>query len=77
MAEPNTTIDAELLELIVCPLTRSPLTQEGGELVGSVGGLRYPIENGIPILLVDRAKLPDGIASLDEFKTQFADQIPS
>jgi uncharacterized protein len=69
-------IDPELLKILVCPLTRSPLRQEGDELVGAVGGLRYPIREGIPILLIDEAKLPAGIASLDEFKRQFAAQIP-
>ena len=73
---PNTPIEPDLLKLLVCPLTRSPLTQEGSELVGEVGGLRYPVENGIPILLADRAKLPDGVSSLDEFRQKYADQIP-
>jgi len=69
-------IDPEMLKILVCPLTRSPLKQQGDELVGSVGGLRYPIREGIPILLVDEAKLPQGINSLDEFRQKFADQIP-
>ena len=69
-------IHPELLEIRVCPLTRSPLKQEGDELVATVGGLRYPIRGGIPVLLVDEAKLPVGVASLEEFKKKFADQIP-
>lgn len=70
------TIDTELLRILVCPLTRSPLTHEGDELVGTIGGLRYPIRDGIPVLLIDEAKLPPGVASLDEFKRKFVDQIP-
>lgn len=69
-------IDPELLKILVCPLTRSPLRQEGEELVGEVGGLRYPIRHGIPVLLIDEAKLPAGVASLDEFKQMFAAHIP-
>ncbi len=69
-------IDEELLKILVCPLTRSPLTQVGNELVGQTGGLRYPIRDGIPILLIDEAKMPDGVANLDKFKKRFADQIP-
>ncbi len=69
-------IDAELLKILVCPLTRSPLRLEGEELVGSVGGLRYPIRDGIPILLIDEAKMPTGVANLDEFKKKFAQHIP-
>ena len=49
-------INPELLQTLVCPLTRSPLRQEGEELVAEVGGLRYPIRNGIPIMLVDEAR---------------------
>jgi len=69
-------IDLAKLAGFVCPLTRSPLTQQGDELVGAVGGLRYPIRDGIPILLINEAVMPEGVASLDEFKAKFADQIP-
>jgi hypothetical protein len=62
-----------LLDILVCPLTRSRLVLEGNELVGTAGGLRYPIRNGIPILLVDHAALPAGVASLDEFKRRYVD----
>ena len=69
-------LDPQLLEKMVCPLTRSPLRREGDELVGEVGGLRYPIRDGLPLMLIDEAKLPEGIASLDEFRERYADQIP-
>jgi len=68
-------IDPELLDILVCPLTRSPLRQEGHELVATVGGLRYPIRDGIPVLLVNEATLPHSVTSLDEFKQRFADHI--
>lgn len=73
----NATIDPELLKILVCPLTRSPLKVEGEFLVGSVGGLRYPVRDGIPVLLVDEATMPQGVANLDEFKKQFAANIPA
>jgi uncharacterized protein len=75
MSQINYQVPAELLEFLVCPITHSSLTQEGQELVASVGGLRYPIRNCIPVLLVDEAKLPEGIKSLDEFKAKFKDQM--
>ena len=65
-------IDPQLLEILVCPLTRSPLIQEGDRLVAAVGGLRYPIRDGIPVLLIDEAELPEGVSSLDEFKQKYA-----
>lgn len=73
-------IDPELLDILVCPLTRSKLRQEGDELVAEKpkgAGLRYPIRDGIPILLVDEAKLPAGVASLEEFKRTYALHIPA
>ena len=71
-----TTLDPELLEILVCPLTRSRLRQEGDWLIAEVGGLRYPIQDGIPVMLIDKAELPADIASLDEFKKKYAAQIP-
>ena len=71
MAE-ATPIDPELLQMLVCPITRSPLRQDGDELVAETGGLRYPIRDGIPVLLPDEGILPEGFNSLDDFKKQHA-----
>jgi uncharacterized protein YbaR (Trm112 family) len=63
---------------MLCPLTRSPLRQEGDWLVAEKpegAGLRYPITDGIPRLLMDLAKLPEGIASLEAFKQKYAADI--
>jgi uncharacterized protein len=70
-------IDPELLDILRCPLTRSRLRQEGDFLVSEVGGLSYPVRDGIPVMLVEEARLPSGVASLDVFKQRYADQIPS
>jgi uncharacterized protein YbaR (Trm112 family) len=64
-------IDTELLDILRCPVTRSRLTQEGDFLVAEVGGLRYPVRDGIPVMLAEEAQLPQGIDSLDEFKRRF------
>jgi hypothetical protein len=68
--------DHELLALLRCPLTRSPLRQEGDFLVAEIGGLRYPIRDGIPVMLIEEASLPAGVASLEELKQQIKDQLP-
>ena len=67
----TSTIDPQLLAILRCPLTRSKLRQEGDFLVAEVGGLRYPIRDGIPVMLMEEAQLPAGINSLDELKKQF------
>ena len=48
----------------------------GDLLIAEVGGLRYPVRDGIPVMLVEEAKLPEGIESLEAFKVRFKDQIP-
>jgi len=78
-AQAPSAIDEQLLAILVCPLTRSPLHLEGDCLVAEKpegAGLRYPIRDGIPILLMDEATLPQGVASLDAFKQKYADVIP-
>ena len=63
----------DLLDLLVCPLTRSALTQDGDHLVATQpagAGLRYPIRDGIPVMLIDQAVLPEGVADLAAFKTR-------
>ena len=57
---PNTNaLDPELLALLRCPLTRSKLRQEGDHLVADVGGLRYPVRDGIPVMLIEEASTVD------------------
>ena len=52
------TIDSKLLEILVCPLTKTPLIydKETQELISEQAGLAYPIRNGVPIMLVDEAR---------------------
>jgi uncharacterized protein YbaR (Trm112 family) len=68
-ATSTNTIDPELLEMLRCPLTRSRLRQEGDWLVAEVGGLAYPVREGLPVMLVEEAKLPSGTASLADLKS--------
>jgi uncharacterized protein YbaR (Trm112 family) len=71
MAEQTDELPADLMEVLRCPLTRSRLRQEGQWLIGETGGLRYPIRDGFPVLLVEEAKVPPPFSSLDEFKTHY------
>jgi uncharacterized protein YbaR (Trm112 family) len=50
--------DPRLLELLVCPLTKSVLRydRERNELISERAGLAYPIRDGIPIMLVEEAR---------------------
>lgn len=55
---PKHGVDPRLLELLICPVTRSPLEfdQDRMELVSRKAGLAYPIRDGLPILLEDEAR---------------------
>lgn len=51
-------VDPELLAILVCPLTRTPLRydEERQELISDVAGLAYPIREGVPVMVVEEAR---------------------
>lgn len=53
-----TAVDPRLLEMLVCPLTKSLLRYDAKaqELISDQARLAYPIRDGIPIMLVDEAR---------------------
>ncbi len=53
----------DMLELLVCPLTRAPLRRdESGNFLVTDAGIKYPIQDGIPVLLSSAAILPANTA---------------
>jgi uncharacterized protein YbaR (Trm112 family) len=54
-------IDPRLLEILVCPLCKGPLTyrKEAAELVCKADRLAFPIKDGIPVMLEDDARKLD------------------
>jgi uncharacterized protein YbaR (Trm112 family) len=54
----SASLDPRLLEILVCPLTKTALEydREAGELISRAAGLAYPIRDGIPIMLVEEAR---------------------
>lgn len=53
MTERRPPIAQDLLDILVCPLDKQPLRVEGDVLVCTSCGRRFPIEDGIPNMLVD------------------------
>ncbi|MGH2589269.1 MAG: Trm112 family protein [Actinomycetota bacterium] len=53
-------LDPELLEILVCPNDRGELDHLEAEqvLVCKKCGYRYPIRDGIPVMLIDEAEKP-------------------
>ena len=58
-AETPASVDPRLLEILVCPVTRTSLEYDraGGELISRAAGLAYPIRDGIPIMLAEEARV--------------------
>ena len=54
----NNGIDKKLLDILVCPISKGPLKYNKGEneLISLEAGLAFPIEDGIPIMLLSRAR---------------------
>ena len=51
-------VDPKLLELLVCPVTKSTLRYDAAanELISDAAKLAYPIRDGIPIMIPDEAR---------------------
>lgn len=57
-SEPKREIDPRLLEILICPKTRGPLSYDRSknELVSKRAKLAYPIRRGVPIMLPSEAR---------------------
>jgi len=59
-------MDKKLLEILVCPVTKSPLIydKEKMELISVAAKLAYPVKDDIPVMLESEARELD----LDEYE---------
>jgi uncharacterized protein YbaR (Trm112 family) len=56
-------LDKELLDILACPNCRGEVEyREDEELIVCLGrcGYRYPVRDGIPVMLIDEAVKPEG-----------------
>ncbi len=53
-------IDKELLDILACPACKADVKLEGEKIVcqNPSCALRYPIKDGIPVMLIDEAEKP-------------------
>lgn len=62
------TMDPKLLEILVCPVTKGPLTYDKAkqELISKSARLAYPVRDDIPVMLEDEARklTPEEVESL-------------
>ena len=54
-------MDSKLLEILICPVTKGPLTYDKvlQELVSEAARLAYPIRDGIPLMIESEARRLD------------------
>ncbi len=49
-------ISPELLSVLACPACKTAVKQEGGRIICAACGRRYPVRDGIPVMLVEEAE---------------------
>ena len=59
MRDSEAALDPALLDILACQACHGRLELQQSRLICLTCKRRYPIEDGIPILLVDEAELPD------------------
>ena len=61
IASEDQAVNEALLEILVCPVTRTRLTwdAQAQELVSQAAGLAFPVRDGVPVMLVEDARSLD------------------
>jgi len=49
-------IDKELLDILACPACKTEIKLENDKIVCAKCNRRYPIKDGIPVMLIDEAE---------------------
>ena len=66
--DPRHVVDRQVLEMLVCPLTKTRLTLSGDhkELISIAARLAFPIVKGVPLLSLEEARNvePDELRNL-------------
>jgi len=49
-------IDKELLDILACPACKADVRLIGNKIVCNKCGKKYPVRDGIPVMLIDEAE---------------------
>lgn len=49
-------INKELLDILACPACKSQVKEEKDKIICQKCGLKYPVKDGIPIMLIDETE---------------------
>jgi uncharacterized protein YbaR (Trm112 family) len=60
-------VDKELLEILACPVCKTPVKEvrDGAGLECTECGRIYPVEDDIPVMLIEEAETPGGGGGAD------------
>ena len=60
-------LDPKLLNILVCPVSKAPLTydEDRQEVLCKASGLAYPVRDGIPVMLEEEARAMTADEKLD------------
>ncbi len=56
MSNKEESLPQELLDILVCPVDKAKVRQDGARLICDECGRAYPVRDGIPVMLVDEAE---------------------
>ncbi|GEM_PF-266189 len=56
----------ELVEILACPIDKQPVRMEENWIICSYCDAHYPIQDGIPCMLIEEAKYPNGKKNADQ-----------
>jgi len=59
---------SDIINDIVCPIGKKELYMEGDFLICNNCRVKFPVKDGIPVLIIEEAILPEGITSVNELK---------
>ena len=49
-------IDKELLDILACPACKQDVELKDNKIVCKKGGRKYPVKDGIPVMLINEAE---------------------
>ncbi|SIN69359.1 hypothetical protein SAMN02745824_1869 [Parasphingorhabdus marina DSM 22363] len=58
MTDTSSTVDPRLIEILVCPVSRTRLEydESAQELISKAAGVAYPVRDGVPVMLIEEAR---------------------
>jgi len=53
-------MDKDLIDMLACPSCKAKVQEDNNKIICTKCGLRYPIRDGIPVMIFEEAEKPEG-----------------